>query len=127
MTATCLALYYLIAPLLPGMTPDIDRTMLFTALVLTQLLHAFSFRSATNTVFSHRSFANKWLVLSLLGSMALQCVVIYLPAAQGIFKTAPLDAYQWACVIGASLAATVVIDSTKLVLATLKRTKGATA
>lgn len=127
MTGTCLGLYYLVAPLLPGMTPNTDRTMLFTALVLTQLLHAFSFRSSTRTVFHKDSLANKWLVLGLLGSMALQCAVIYLPAAEGIFKTAPLDAVQWACVIGSALVATAIIDASKLLSARRARGKASLA
>jgi Ca2+-transporting ATPase len=113
-TAAVLTLYYGVAPNLPGTTPAEARTMLFSALVLSQLLHAFDFRSARGTVFHPRSLANKWLVLSLLGSMALQAFIIYTPAMQQIFQTAPLDAVQWGCVLGASLAAIVVMDITKL-------------
>ncbi len=116
MTGTCLALYYLIAPQLPGMTPNVDRTMLFTALVLTQLLHSFSFRSETKTVWSPSSLANRWLVAGLLGSMALQCVVIYLPAAQSIFRTAPLSPVHWLGVIMSALVALAIMDATKLVV-----------
>ena len=61
------------------MSPNVDRTMLFTALVLTQLLHAFDFRSPHKSVWHPRSLRNRWLVLGLIGSMTLQCVVIYLP------------------------------------------------
>ena len=114
MTATCLGLYYFVAPLMPGMSASVDRTMLFTALVLTQLLHAFDFRSEHRTVWHRRSFENRWLVGGLIGSMFLQSFVIYLPAAQGIFKTASLSPLQWAAVIGASLLAIAVMDITKL-------------
>lgn len=121
MTATCLGLYYFVAPLMPGMSPNVDRTMLFAALVLTQLLHAFDFRSEHRTVWHWRSLKNRWLVLGLTGSMALQCVVIYLPAAQGIFKTAPLSPLHWFGVIGASLLAIAVMDATKLATAARNR------
>jgi Ca2+-transporting ATPase len=121
MTAGCLGLYYLVSPTLPGMTPNIDRTMLFTALVLTQLLHAFSFRSESRSVFSANSFRNYWLVAGLVGSMALQCVVIYLPAAQLVFKTAPLSPVHWLAVIVTSLMAIGVLDATKLVVSARER------
>jgi len=114
MTAAVLVLYYFIAPLLPGMSPNIDRTMLFTALVLTQLLHSFDFRSPHRSVWHPRSLENRWLVLGLLGSMALQCVVIYLPAAQAIFKTAPLSGAHWLAVIGAALVAVAIMDASKV-------------
>ncbi len=115
MTGACLAMYYAVAPHIAGVDPYIDRTMLFTALVLTQLLHAFNFRSQTRSVWHPGSLENRWLVLGLIGSMALQCVVIYLPAAQGIFKTAPLDATQWLVVVATAFVAVGIIDLTKLI------------
>ena len=115
MTGSCLSLYYLVAPMLTGMTPNVDRTMLFTALVLTQLLHSFSFRSDAKTIWSRNSFANKWLVAGLVGSMALQSVVIYLPAAQSVFKTAALSPVHWLAVIATAVVAVGVLDATKLI------------
>ena len=129
MTGACLVLYYLVAPQLPGMTPNIDRTMLFTALVLTQLLHAFNFRSQTESVWNTRSFANRWLVAGLVGSMALQCAVIYLPGAQSVFKTAALSPIHWLAVIVASAVAIAILDAAKLLTAARSRanSKGATS
>ena len=60
MTGACLALYYLVAPMLPGMNPDVNRAdALVTALVLTQLLHAFDFRVADKTVWHPRSLRDR--------------------------------------------------------------------
>ena len=115
MTAAALALYYFVAPQLPGSSPFVNRTMLFTALVLTQLLHAFDFRSPHKTVWHPRSLENRWLVLALVGSMALQLAVIYLPAAEKVFKTAPLSPLHWVGVVGASVAAVVIMDASKLI------------
>jgi Ca2+-transporting ATPase len=117
MTATALALYYAVAPAIPGTTPAAARTMLFTALVLTQLLHAFDFRSTGGTVWHARSLSNRWLVLSLCGSMVLQAAIIYIPALSGIFKTAPLSALQWVAVLGTGLLSVAVMDASKLLAA----------
>ncbi|MDR3687686.1 MAG: cation-transporting P-type ATPase, partial [Coriobacteriia bacterium] len=114
MTATVLGLYYFVAPHIPGTTASEARTMLFSALVLTQLLHAFDFRRASATVWHPSSLKNRWLVLSLCGSMALQAAIIYVPALSEVFKTAPLTGVQWAAVIGSGLLAVVVIDASKL-------------
>jgi Ca2+-transporting ATPase len=114
MTATVLGLYYFVAPHIPGTSASEARTMLFSALVLTQLLHAFDFRSAGATVWHPSSLNNRWLVLSLCGSMALQAAIIYVPALSQIFKTAPLTGVQWAAVVGSGLLAVVVIDASKL-------------
>ena len=114
MTGACLALYYLVAPHLAGYTPNLDRTMLFTALVLTELLHAFDFRSASLSVWHPGSLRNRWLVLGLFGSMALQCLVVYLPAAQQVFHTAPLQPVHWLAVIGAAVIAVAIMDGAKI-------------
>ena len=127
MTAGCLVLYYGIAPALPGMSPFVDRTMLFTTLVLTQLLHAFGFRSDTRTVWHANSLRNRWLVLGLVGSMMLQIVVIYLPQAQPIFKTEALSGIHWVAIIVTSLIAIALIDAIKLVIAARNARGGATA
>ena len=117
MTATALGLYYGVAPAIAGTTPAAARTMLFTALVLTQLLHAFDFRSLGGTVWHPRSFSNRWLVLALAGSMTLQATIIYIPVLSGIFKTAPLSAIQWIAVLGTGLLAVAVMDASKLLAA----------
>jgi Ca2+-transporting ATPase len=117
MTAAALSLYYFVAPDIPGTTPLQARTMLFTGLVLTQLLHAFDFRSTTGTVWHHRSFANGWLIASLVGSMSLQAAIIYVPSLSRLFQTAPLTGIQWIAIVGAALVAVVVMDASKLVIA----------
>lgn len=116
MTAAVLVLGYVVAPALGATQPE-SRTMLFTALVLTQLLHSFNFRSETTTVFSAKSLRNRWLVLGLLGSMTLQVLVIYMPGAEKIFRTVPLDAADWIAVVLTAIAAIVTIDVTKLLVA----------
>jgi P-type Ca2+ transporter type 2C len=127
MTAAVLGLYYVVAPSMSGTTTEQARTMLFSALVLSQLLHAFDFRSAGGTVWQRSSLGNPWLVLSLIGSMALQAAIIYVPVLSEVFKTAPLSAIQWAAVIGASVLAIVVMDVSKLVAARRSARRGAAA
>lgn len=116
MTAAALVLGYVVAPALGATQPE-SRTMLFCALVLTQLLHAFNFRSDTGSVFSPHSLRNKWLVLALLGSMTLQVAVVYLPGAERLFQTVPLDSADWVAIVLTALSAIAVIDITKLLVA----------
>ncbi len=80
-------------------------------------MHAFNFRSETGTVFSVESLKNKWLVFGLLGSMALQLVVVYLPGAEKIFRTVPLPAEDWVAVVLTAVVAIAVMDVTKLLVA----------
>ncbi len=98
------------------------QTMLFTTIVLAQLLHAFSFRSETKSVFGLESFRNKWLLAAFSGSMALHMLVIYVPFLQSVFKTQPLGIHDWLAVVIAALVPVILIDATKLFLARRKRT-----
>jgi Ca2+-transporting ATPase len=98
---------------MPGHSAERAQTMLFTAMVLAQLVHAFSFRSETRTIFSAYSLRNKWLNLSLVGSMALQLCVIYLPPLQQVFKTQALSLSDWGAIVAAALVPTILIDIVK--------------
>jgi len=97
------------------------QTMLFTTIVLAQLLHAFNFRSETRTVFSLESLRNKWLLAAFAGSMLLQAVVIYTPALQTVFKTQPLGVHDWIAVLTAAVIPLVAIDLTKVIGARMRR------
>lgn len=98
------------------------QTMLFTTVVLAQMLHAFSFRSETRTVFSLGTLKNRWLNLAFVGSMALHAAVIYTPALQRIFKTRPLGVHDWIAVILAAMIPLVAIDIAKVL--TARRARG---
>ena len=106
---------FTIAPML-GVDPATSRTMLFTTLVLSQLLHSLSFRSEAHTIFSLRTFKNKWLLAAIAGSMLLQVILIYLPGTEELFQVTPLNLADWIAVIGVSLCSVAVIDATKLIV-----------
>jgi Ca2+-transporting ATPase len=93
------------------------QTMLFTTIVLSQLLHAFNFRSETRTVFRLETLKNKWLVAAFAGSLALQGLVIYTPVLQRLFRTQPLGPRDWVAVILAALLPMVLIDAMKVLSA----------
>jgi P-type Ca2+ transporter type 2C len=109
-----LSMYVYAHWLMPGHDGARAQTMLFTAMVLAQLVHAFNFRSDTRSVFSAESLKNPWLVLSLLGSMALQVLAIYVPALQRVFGTAALTPFDWLVLGAAALLPTIVIDAVKM-------------
>ena len=93
------------------------QTMLFTTVVVAQLLHAFSFRSRTRSVFRAESLKNRWLNLAFVGSLGLQALVVYVPALQRVFHTQPLDGLDWLAVLAAALVPMALIDLTKVLLA----------
>lgn len=77
-------------------TADLDeaRTAAFTVLVLTQLFNCFNARSDLVSAFRHWA-ANRLLLAAILLSLALQFAVVYLPALNEAFETAPLGFNDW--------------------------------
>lgn len=113
LTAAGLLVYLWANVLMPGHSPARARTMLFTAMVLVQLLHAFDFRSEHRTIWSRESLRNPWLVAAFAGSMALHLLVIYLPPLRAVFGTVALSGADWVAVATASLLPIVIIDAVK--------------
>ena len=78
------------------------QTMAFTTLMLAQLFNVFNARSDEQSAFA-RLFTNRWLWLSIALSVALQLVVVYVPAMQRAFGTVGLSVIDWGrCTVAAS-------------------------
>lgn len=90
------------------------RTMAFATLAFAQMVHTFNVRSETLSIFKIGLGTNRPLLLAMLGSIALQVLVLCVPFLRGVFRLAPLGAAQWATVIGLSLVPLVVVELLKL-------------
>ncbi len=113
-TAGALGVYVYGEWFMPNHSYQLGQTMLLTTMVLTQLLHSFSFRSTTRSVFSAESLKNRWLVLAGVGSFAAHLAVLYAAPISAVFKTVPLGVTEWAAVIVASLVPLAIIDGVKV-------------
>jgi Ca2+-transporting ATPase len=82
------------------------RTLAFNTLVLYELCDVFCVRSDEESSF-HGLFRNGWLWLAVALGLALQAVVIYLPALQRAFGTVALGAGDWALCAG--MASTIIV------------------
>lgn len=81
----------------------VARTVAFSTLVLSQLLHAFNFRVGSRFFFSRETLRNLFLDGAFLLSLGLQAAVLYLAPVAGIFKVVPLNWPHILVVLGASL------------------------
>ncbi len=81
---------------------NLARTMAFTTLVFAQLFYVFECRSEKYSPFELGFFKNKFLLLAVSLSVTMQIMVLYLPGMQHIFKTVPLEGWQWLIIILAS-------------------------
>jgi Ca2+-transporting ATPase len=76
---------------------DLDRarTMAFTGLIIFELYNVLNFRSFRFPLHRIGFFSNPALLLAILGTLALQALVVYVPILQTFLGTAPLTPGDW--------------------------------
>jgi Ca2+-transporting ATPase len=75
------------------------RTIAFATLVTVEMIHAFECRSERHLIFELGFFTNPYLVLAVLSSFLIFLSTVYIKPLGVIFKTVPLDAYDWLVVV----------------------------
>lgn len=98
----------------------IARTMAFSVLSLSQLVHAFNMRSE-HSVFSVGLLSNKYLVGAFLIGVLLQCSVVSIAPLAALFKVTPLSGIQWLIVTVLAVAPLTIVELQKLVTAKFHR------
>ncbi|NVM04196.1 MAG: calcium-translocating P-type ATPase, SERCA-type [Candidatus Helarchaeota archaeon] len=88
-------------------------TIAFTTLVMFEMFRVIENRSLTKSIFTIKTH-NKWLYLSIIISIAMQCFVIYTPGIQNAFKTVPLGLVDWLIVIFISVTIIPTVEIQKL-------------
>ncbi|HNR08905.1 MAG TPA: cation-translocating P-type ATPase [Saprospiraceae bacterium] len=78
------------------------QTMVFTVLSLSQLGHVLAVRSEREFLYSQGLFSNRPLLTAVFFTFLLQLAIIYLPAANEIFRTQALTIKELAICIGLS-------------------------
>ncbi len=93
---------------------DIGRTMAFSVLSLSQLVHAFNVRSE-HSIFTSKSPFNKLLFGSLVAGVLLQIAVVVVPTLSTWFSTVPLGIEQWKTIAALSIMPIPAVEISKLV------------
>ena len=94
---------------------SLGMTMAFATLSFTELFHSFNVRSMDKSLFTIGVFSNKTLSLAILGSAALQLVVLTVPFLAEIFKVEIMGSAQWLWVIGLSFAIIPIVEIQKFI------------
>jgi Ca2+-transporting ATPase len=93
------------------------QTMAFTTLMLFQMFNVLNARSDERSAFTGL-FTNVWLWAALLGSVALQFLVVYQPFLQRAFGTVGLTARDWWLCVAVASSVLWLRELTKLVART---------
>ncbi|MCM8828868.1 MAG: calcium-translocating P-type ATPase, SERCA-type [Candidatus Omnitrophica bacterium] len=100
------------------------RTMAFFVLATSQLFHSFNLRSNIRSIFDLKFFSNAKLVYAVAFSFLLQVSVIYLPAAQKVFRTTAIENIDLLIVIVVSTIPLWVMEALKLIVRRKKSDSG---
>ena len=89
---------------------EVFHTAVFTTLVLSQLLHAYNFRFDDRGIFRKGIFGNRLLNITILFSILLQVVIIYVPFLQNIFSTTGLNLNHWLVIAVCAVIPVIIIN-----------------
>jgi Ca2+-transporting ATPase len=89
------------------------QTMVFTVLCLSQLAHVLAIRSERESLFGQGLFSNMPLFGAVALTLALQMATIYVPALNGIFRTAPLSLPELAATFAIAAVVFVAVEVEK--------------
>ena len=92
----------------------LGQTMAFLTLSSTQLFHAYNVKSK-HSVFSLKSYKNKFMNFAFIAGFLLQIIVIYTPGIRDLFEFEPLNIVQFGICMGLSLVMVVIQEIVKLV------------
>jgi P-type Ca2+ transporter type 2C len=90
------------------------RTVVFTVMVVVQLVHAFNCRSEHLSLFQLGVGTNRALLWAFLLSFVVQAAVLTVPAVSSVFKVAPLSIEDWGLMGAMAVLPFVIMEAIKL-------------
>ncbi|MDR2011075.1 MAG: calcium-translocating P-type ATPase, PMCA-type [Bacteroidales bacterium] len=112
----CLGLISLVAYLIGKNDggESMGQTMAFITLILGQLLHVRNLHSNKKSFFRTSLRHNYYLLGSIIISVGLMFMVLFVPALRDIFKFTTLDTVHWLYAIGLAFVMLIVVEVMKL-------------
>jgi len=92
------------------------RTLAFTSLCFAQLTYVLAIRSERQSLFTLGFGSNLALLGTVVLTVTLQLLIVYVPALQSLFKTAPLSPLELALAFAIALVVFATVEAHKLLL-----------
>jgi Ca2+-transporting ATPase len=92
-----------------------SRTMTFTTMAMFQVFNALNCRSRTRSIFQIKPGSNKYLLVAIAVSVALQFAATRVPLLQNALDTHPLSWADWGAIVLTASSVLVADEVRKLV------------
>jgi Ca2+-transporting ATPase len=79
------------------------QTVAFTGIIILEKMIVFNFRSLRGPIWSVGFFSNKWILIAIAATVALQVGAVYLPFMQEALHTVPMGWEEWGTIFMISL------------------------
>jgi magnesium-transporting ATPase (P-type) len=96
-----------------GYSIEHARTVALTTIVLFQLFNVFNVRSETESILRMPLLSNPFLFFGVVASVIAQIAIIYVPALQFVFRTVPLNVFDWTVAITVAVTVLVAVEAEK--------------
>ncbi len=93
---------------------EVHRTLLFTTIVVSDVLHSFNWRFEKRSFLSAPPWGNIYLLVAFIVSVMLQIAVLYIPPMQKAFHTIAPSGVMWIIIIACSVFPVLLIDRVKV-------------
>merc|ERR1712129_89871 len=90
-------------------------TVSLSILVTIEMFNTFNALSENQSLFVNPPWANIWVVLAVALSMALHCMILYVPFFRSIFSTADSNFDEWCAVLAISFPVIIFDEVLKLI------------
>ena len=107
----------------PENITEYARTMAFMVLVVGQLAYSLAFRDERKSIFRIGIFSNKYLVGAIMAGLALQLVVVGIPAIRSAFHLQMPDVRAWGIILALGFTPLVLNEFIKLFISLTKKNR----
>ena len=90
-------------------------TMSLSVLCVVEMFNALNALSENGSLLTHPPWSNNWLIGAIVISMALHCLILYVPWLAATFTVAPLNYLEWRAVINFSFPVIIVDEILKFI------------
>jgi Ca2+-transporting ATPase len=97
------------------------RSLMFMAIIVFELVFAFSCRSQSQTIFRLGVTSNKYLVAAVLSQLCLLLLIMYVPSVARLFEVTPIGIIDWLMVVAAGISGFVLAEASKVIAVRLRR------